>query len=514
MASPLVSARYPALGLALFILVTRLPAIIHPRAIDDEQVYSVVAGEMLHGGKPYLDAVERKPPLLFALYSGIFALAGERNWPALHLTAALWTLATMGCVYLIARRLFDRATGLWAAFLYGLYLAWADYRNLALNGELLMNLPVAMAYALALGPGRSRWRVELFLAGALVAIAFLLKQPSGIAALPLGLYLLRRDYRQSRGLDHWHSLAQAALLTMGFVAVFAGAGALLFHEGILKEAIYWTVLNQGIPPGVGTRMILANAPLALTYFLASSMPLLVGAGLSLVDGRRRQGCWSAHRADFAALEMLLAVSLLGVAVNGQFLFHYFLQLVLPLALLAAPMFAMLARGERRWAVPAVPRRVVLGWLGLTAVAFLTIDMVGLVRNRSETESGRFVRAHSRPDERIFVWGQGDRQTGIYLDAERRPATRYISTYPLTGHVFSLSDAAYDASKRIVPGAWQHLAEDFERHPPRYIIDTDATRPRPWYPLARYPFLRDYLARSYREALRARDGIVYERLPDQ
>ncbi|MFN8651131.1 MAG: glycosyltransferase family 39 protein [Gemmatimonadales bacterium] len=43
--------------------------------------------------------------------------------------AALWTLATMAVLYQIGRTLFDRETGCWAALLYGLFMAWADYRT-------------------------------------------------------------------------------------------------------------------------------------------------------------------------------------------------------------------------------------------------------------------------------------------------------------------------------------------------------------------------------------------------
>ncbi|HXI20724.1 MAG TPA: hypothetical protein VNH46_06545, partial [Gemmatimonadales bacterium] len=94
----------PLLALVAFVLVTRLPALLHPKAIDDEQVYAVVGIEMLHGGLPYLSAVERKPPLLFAVYDAIFRVAGAYNWPAVHLVMVLWTLATMGLLGLIAWR--------------------------------------------------------------------------------------------------------------------------------------------------------------------------------------------------------------------------------------------------------------------------------------------------------------------------------------------------------------------------------------------------------------------------
>jgi len=159
------SGRRIALALLLFVMVTRLPALIHPRGIDDEQIYALVAGEILHGGLPYLDAVERKPPLLFALYAAVFAVAGPHNWPALHLVGIAWTLATMAGLYLILKRRFDRETGAIAALLYALYQMSMDYRNLAFNGELIINLPVVLAVLVTFGRGRHRWRPELLLAG-------------------------------------------------------------------------------------------------------------------------------------------------------------------------------------------------------------------------------------------------------------------------------------------------------------------------------------------------------------
>ena len=106
----------------------------------------------------------------------------------------------MGGLYLIGRNLFDHNTGLIAALLYSIFQPWMVFRNLALNGELLMNLPIVWAWALALRPCSSRLRPELFLSGALLSGGFLLKQPAAIAAIPLGIYLLLPDYRRNRGL--------------------------------------------------------------------------------------------------------------------------------------------------------------------------------------------------------------------------------------------------------------------------------------------------------------------------
>jgi 4-amino-4-deoxy-L-arabinose transferase-like glycosyltransferase len=501
-----------ALTLALFIVVTRLPALLAPKALDDEQVYGVVATEMLHGGRPYVDATERKPPLLFVLYEGILSAGGSYGWPAVHLTMVLWTLATMGLLYLIARRLFDPAAGFWAAFLYGLFVVWADYRNLALNGELLMNLPVAAALAVAFGRSQSRIRPELLLAGALVALAFLLKQPSGIAALALGLYLLQPGYRSARGLHWGDSLLQGALLTMGFASVFAATGLWLWREGILREAIYWTVLNHDAPLGPTSGRFWRGAFERGGFFLLATLPLQLGTLESVREGTKARGWWRGRRPEFVGLLLLLGVSLVGVAASGQFLYHYFLQLLPPLVLLAAPVCAEVWRGRTRGRL-GLPSRPVLGtWLVLSAMVFLVVDAIGVARHRQPGAAAVYVRQHSNPNDRLFVWGQGDRFTGLYLEAERRPATRYIASYPLTGHIFGIWDPRLDTSSRIVPGAWDTLRADFARHPPRYIIDTDGIFQRPTYPIARYPYLRDYLREHYRLVYRASDGVVFERVP--
>src|ERR1700730_5609123 len=104
--------RYAAIALVLLTAAIRLPSLVHPQPIDDETGYSVVANEIVDGGRPYLDAIERKPPLLLWVYAAVFKLAGKYNWKVLHIVALLWTLATLAGLYLIGTRLFDRNTGL------------------------------------------------------------------------------------------------------------------------------------------------------------------------------------------------------------------------------------------------------------------------------------------------------------------------------------------------------------------------------------------------------------------
>src|SRR5213079_3325651 len=142
--------RFAALGIILLTVAIRLPSLLHPQPIDSEAMYSVVANEVVDGGRPYADAVERKPPLLFWTYAAIFEVAGKFNWEALHIVALVWTLCAMAGLYVIGSELFDCNTGLIAALFYSVFQHWLTWKNLSFDGEMLMNLPIIWAWAIAL----------------------------------------------------------------------------------------------------------------------------------------------------------------------------------------------------------------------------------------------------------------------------------------------------------------------------------------------------------------------------
>ena len=241
-------------------------------------MYSVVANEIVDGGRPYLDAVERKPPLLFWTYAAVFELAGKYNWKVLHIVALVWTLATMAGLYLIGTGLFDRNTGLIAALFYSVFQPCGRAQNIAFDGELLMNLPIVWAWAIGFRRSSSRIRPELLVSGALLSVAFLLKQPAAIAAVPLGIYLLLPSYRASRRLLPTASVTQAAMLTAGFFGTLALVAVVLHRQGILREAIYWTITDHTVPYVFWKKGILVT----LAY-IVGFLPLLMGAAMAIRD---------------------------------------------------------------------------------------------------------------------------------------------------------------------------------------------------------------------------------------
>src|SRR5438046_1167742 len=358
-----------AFGIILLAVAIRLPSLLHPRPIDSEAMYSVVANEIVDGGRPYADAVERKPPLLFWTYAAVFTIAGKFNWKALHIVALVWTLGAMAGLYLIGTELFDRNTGLVAALFYSVFQPWWTWKNLTFDAEMLMNLPIIWAWAIALGRSSSRLRPELFAAGALLGAAFLLKQPAAIAAVPLGIYLLLPSYRASRSLTRTNSITQAAILTTGFFAALGVVAIVLWKQGILRDAFYWTIADHDVPHVFWQKGIVRTL-----IFLAACLPLVIGAILAC---QRENEIWAGRAPERMALLGLLAASAIGAAAGARFYPHYYVQLIPPLALLAAPYYAQLWSQTIQPPYWLLRPKVTYPWLVLTVMALSIAHWIGL-----------------------------------------------------------------------------------------------------------------------------------------
>jgi 4-amino-4-deoxy-L-arabinose transferase-like glycosyltransferase len=402
----------------------------------------------------------------------------------------------MGGLYVIARELFDCNTGLIAALFYSVFQPWLTWKNLSLDGEMLMNLPIIWAWAIAFRRSSSWLRPELLAAGAFLSAAFLLKQPAAIAAVPLGIYLLLPSYRASRTLTRTNSIIHAATLTAGFFMTLGLVTIVLWKQGILRDAFYWTIADHDIP-----HVFWQKGMVHTLAFLGVCLPLVIGAIMTCRDKRET---WAGRTAERTALFGLLAASAIGAAAGARFYQHYYVQLIPPLTLLAAPYYARLWSRAMQPPCWLLRPRVTYAWLALTVIAFSIAHWIGLAPRRVPSEAGRYLFKHSAPDDRIFVWGQTSQ---IYLDARRRPASRYIETFPLTGYVFGGPIPGFDTRRRILPGAWSTLQQDFARHPPAYIVDVqDPSKAQ--YPVKDFPILAKLIAEKYRPVAHTAEGVIY------
>ena len=508
---PRPSHRRAWLLLVLLTLVLRFPAIVHPMTLDDEGGYAVVAHELLDDGTLYQSALDRRPPLLFWIYAGVFRVVGPYNWLPFHLFGVAWILLTMAGLYAIARQLFSREAGLAAALLYSICTARPDWVNLALNGELMMNLPIVWALFLALRPSASRIRPELAASGVLLASAFLIKQPAAIAAVPVALYLLLPSYRGRHDLRPRHAVAQAGLLAASYFLTLGVVALILYRQGILADAWYWTFDDHKVVHGPWDPVFWQRAGKETLATAGAWHPLLACCVVSIRDRSQRARYWRGREPEFTALVLLLGFSLIGVCATGRFYSHYFFQLLPALVLLGAPVLAAIWTRAVACHFPLL-RRGALGFLlAGTAVAFLIVNGVGLWPWRTPSPLSQYVRLHSGPQDKVFFWGQRD---WFYAEAQRRPASRFILCFPFTGRIFgspSADDPTHDTTERILPGAWETLEREFAEHPPLFFVDTNPGTEAKKYPPTNYPYLRRLLAEEYREVFATPEGVVYRRI---
>jgi hypothetical protein len=283
-------------------------------------------------------------------------------------------------------------------------------------------------------------------------------------------------------------LFEVSLLGLGFVSVLGSTALVLNAQRDLHAAIYWTILDHS-----ETHVFWAHAGHMTLDFVISCLPLFVGSWLGFP-------LWSDKPRERNAILGWLAVSVVGVAAGGRFYSHYYIQLILPLALFAAPWFKQI------WLETIQPRRVLFGYLAATIGVFAFIHWHGLLPLREPNSVAQYLTAHAAPEERIFVWGHAP---DIYLDAAERPASRYILTFPLTGYVFGSNARQTDLRRPILPGAWSNLKKDFARHPPEFIVDTESSR-KAEFPVRDFPILQTLLDQHYRFVARADGNRIYQR----
>jgi hypothetical protein len=102
----------------------------------------------------------------------------------------------------------------------------------------------------------------------------------------------------------------------------------------------------------------------------------------------------------------------------------------------------------------------------------------------------YVRTHTRPGQRILVWGQAPE---VYWESERLSATRFATTGFVTGSTGNRP--ANDIGEgKAVPGAWSEFLADLHAHPPVLIVDMSQANQRGAanYPPKRFRQFMTYL----------------------
>ena len=510
----------PSLGTACLIAIAlRLPTFRYPLVSDDEAIYDAMAQVVVRGGVMYRDTVDHKPPGLTYTYSTIRALVEHLGgsfgavMTGVHVLGVLVVVLTCVALHAVARELLEPHLASVPPLLYAFASATSvPPDSLAVNGELLMNLPTALAVLCALRASSKDRSLARRLAldvaaGSLCGVAALYKYQGVFVGL--SFFFLFTSVRQV--------FVRGAALLAGLALPFLATGLYFAHRGALHEAIEWGILFnvRYLAEGPDLRAAAARLSMQLLGVVLPSV-LVYGAGLfALWLLVRRPAITTEARHGVVWGRGLLVVWLLEsfycVTLGRRFFGHYFLQPELPLSLLAAgPLVRLWERSPR--VVASLVIAPALVFFGIAALPELTRPIV-YAADPDFWAIGHAVAVRTKPNDTIWVWGNVPQ---IYFTAERAPGVRFTFCNYLTGlspASRSELDPTVDSRQNAVPGAWNLVVQDLDAHPPAVIVDTAAGGMKSYgkYPVASFPVLADYLERNY-EVTGSIDGaVLYRRL---
>lgn len=450
------------LAAVVFVLV-RVPFADLPLE-RDEGDYAYVAWRMLEGDAPYRDAFDQKPPGIYAVYAGLFALGG-RSGVAIHLMLYAWTAAAAFALHRLLRELAGPLAAAFAVLAFALLAADPRLTATAANTESFMILPLAVSWV-ALWRGCREDRTADWLAcGACLAAACWLKPVAATNALFAVAWAVCAGPRAA-GRARWSAPGRriglvavgALLLSLPFVGALAASGALPgFLEIVVRHNLRYSTdvsLEQGVAQLEGALRYVAPSHAVFWLFA------LAGLG-------------SAGEAPARARLFLggqLAAAFAGAAIGLHFRPHYLVQLLPALCGLAG---VGLAAAARRLRVALPGAAAVAALAGLPIAGFALGDAGFLLaggrseRSRSiyalnpfvESEAiARYIARSSDPGDSVFVVGS---EPQIPFLARRRSATRYILFYPLTGPYPDALERQREAMREVL------------RARPLYVVIVDA-----------------------------------------
>ncbi len=501
--------------IAITIFITRATTLFIP-LIDDEETFAVIGRVLLHGGLPYLNVADNKPPLLYYWYSLIFSIFGDGNTLALHLVGMAWVALTCYFIYLIGRRATNERAGFFAALAYAIFTTTFVPSYIALHASLLLALPLTISFWALIrwhDTNRPRWMI---LSGACCATAVFFKYQA-LVQLPFTFWAI--GYLYYRRLNRLlHSLLSGIIgYVIGIAVVVLLVLSFLNDHHILREfyEATWhasmTYMKEGGSAGHFWGRFISH----VGGYMAATFPLWIALIVQLYRRifKERTGDTFVRPVPTWIWGWFI-FSIPSVLAGGRYYGHYFIQLLPPLCLIAGVSFdRWWSRGRAaRVALSTTLVILTVGWM-IPRIWFQEFAERFHIQNlRVEQLVGDYIKTHSPQDGTLFVWGV---DPAIYFFADRAPATRFLWSDGLVGRlpgVIETQMGTQDTAKYINPKLWEQFLADFNAHPPLYIVDCASGNLRDYskFPIQNYPAFNAIVQSHYHPESTIEDVVIYRR----
>jgi 4-amino-4-deoxy-L-arabinose transferase-like glycosyltransferase len=494
------------------VVILRFPTLWPSLYNGDEGYYGTIANDILNGGAVYHTAVDTKPPGMYYIYAAVFRVAGRNNLFAVHLLAIFVVVATALVLRRIGARVADDWAGAWSGIGYAVFVhAYRPGDTLGANSEIFASLPLALSVlAFLQGQKKPAWGL-MFLSGALIGVATLIRQTSALNLAVL-LACLAYCWLIARTHSFARVLAAGSGLMIGFIVVIAALAWYYQIHGNLHDAYLWAFAfairyarSETTFGYVLNRLVTVH----LALILLSGLLWYFGI-LQLVETLRSFSRRNPVSSEAILLILWFCFSYLAIFIGWRFPGHYHLPVLPSLSILAGQKFSRFVVERRRspWQHWRLIRTGIIAAAALPTIGFLLVAFMTRTQTLYFLPTVRQIAKETKSNDRIFVWGSSPQ---LYSFSGRRMATRFVSCSHLVGAYASRPREVRDRGKSVIPETWAMFQADWNAHPPVLIIDTSAVD-QFWsrHPMTRYPVLRAYLP-GYRVEGVINGETIYRRL---
>lgn len=374
----------------------------------DESTYIVIADSLRAGATYWVDVVDVKPIGIFLLFAGLQNLFGDSIF-VMRLLAALFLALTAFFLIETKIKLGGTFRAAWASGVIYLFLnSLFTFYGVSPNTETFFGTFVIIAFWLALSFPRP---LPTLLAGLLLGYGFIIKYVVLFDGVVLGLFLLV-SWIQSRV---WsvQKLVNLVLLAVGFVLPFAG----LFG--------YYTALGQQETFLFHTFEVSSRYPVSASWqeYLTSVVDIhlrfLPVVFFFYVAVLNRQTL-----AVFKQLGILwLLLVCIPIYLPGKFFGHYFIQLFLPISLLAGEFFALPESSRPKFSRVLLQPRVGYALLAVLVVANWIMQKKDYIdRPDAPTRVATELKTQLKPEDQLYV---GNYHPILYHLLDKQSPTPYV-----------------------------------------------------------------------------------------
>ena len=335
----------------------------------DESTYLEIAREMLGGKRLYVDLIDIKPPGIFIIYAAFLWIFGHSIF-LMRLLAALWIALTSFMIFKTSLQLIsERKAALASGVIYILFVStWSGF-GISPDIEIFFNLlTISALYVLF---KKDHW-LNYLGAGLLMGAGFIIKYVVLFDFSAFFLFCIWKFFREPAPKSAGPLLRKLSLSVAGFIVPFLCVNLWYYWTGHFAE---FAQINYGAVARYPKEFIPEHMAGFILGFILYFFPLLFLFVYALFS----RALHASIGKELPHLSILwITLVLIAILLPGNTFNHYWIQLMLPVSLLAGAFFHPANRipSSISWMTRGVAGGIIFFILCVVIISFSVRDHMG------------------------------------------------------------------------------------------------------------------------------------------